>query len=89
MRSSALSLSRFRAPTGIAWPKRNSFADVVLFVKEIKTVERENLIAQVPKKEAALTGGLGALCKKIAPLFNLRGMDLYQGFTLRRRELKT
>jgi L-lysine 6-transaminase len=67
-----------------------SLADMVRFVQEMKIVERENLIAQVPKKAAALGDGLQALCEKYPHLlFNVRGMGLYQGFTLRSRELKT
>ena len=66
-----------------------SLADMVRFVQEMKIVERENLIAQVPEKAALLTDGLKTLCEKYSHLmFNVRGMGLYQGFTLRSRELK-
>lgn len=66
-----------------------TLADMVRFVQEMKIVEREDLIAQVPAKEAVLRGGLQQLADKYRDLmFNVRGMGLYQGFTLRSKELR-
>ena len=62
-----------------------SLADMVRFVQEWKIVTRERLIRQVPRKARRLTDGLLALERKHGDLiFNIRGMGLYQGFTLRR-----
>lgn len=64
-----------------------SLADMVRFVEEMKVVEAENLIAQVPAKTAHLEACLQELARRFRPLlFNPRGMGLYQGFTMRRPE---
>lgn len=66
-----------------------TLADMVRFVQEMEIVEREKLIEQVPEKGKYLKEGLEALCVKYPNLmFNVRGMGLYQGFTLRSKELK-
>jgi L-lysine 6-transaminase len=66
-----------------------SLSDMVRFVQEMKIVEREDLIAQVPDKTAVLVEGLSSLVQTYPQLlFNVRGMGLYQGFTLRSKELK-
>ncbi len=66
-----------------------TLADMVRFVQEMEIVEREGLIAQVPTKEKLLREGLEALAAKYRNLmFNVRGMGLYLGFTLRSRELR-
>ena len=66
-----------------------TLADMVRFVQEMAIVEREHLIVQVPEKERVLKGGLEALTDKYPDLmFNVRGMGLYQGFTLRSKALR-
>lgn len=66
-----------------------TLADMVRFVQEMHIVERERLIEEVPEKEAALRGGLEKLVVKYPRLmFNVRGMGLYQGFTLRSKALR-
>jgi L-lysine 6-transaminase len=58
-------------------------ADMVRFVQEMKIVQREKLIEQVPEKTARLRTGLDRLATthpKI--LYNPRGLGLYQGFSL-------
>lgn len=67
-----------------------SLADMVRFCQEWKIVQREKLIEQVPQKAARLVNGLEQLAKQYSPLiFNVRGMGLYQGFTLRSETLKS
>jgi L-lysine 6-transaminase len=62
-----------------------SLADMVRVVEEMKIVRSERLIERVPEKAAALTSGLAALERRHPRLvFNVRGMGLYQGFSLRR-----
>jgi L-lysine 6-transaminase len=64
-----------------------SLADMVRFVQEMKIIEREKLIEQVPAKTAMLTGELNRLTEKYVDLiYNIRGMGLYQGFSLRKAE---
>jgi L-lysine 6-transaminase len=61
-----------------------SLTDMVRFVQEMKTVEEERLMEQVPVKTAQLVSGLMELNKKFSHLlFNIRGLGLYQGFTMR------
>jgi L-lysine 6-transaminase len=60
-------------------------ADMVRVCREFEIIRGEDLIAQVPGKEAVLVEGLNALAKKYHDIiFNVRGMGLYQGFTMRR-----
>jgi L-lysine 6-transaminase len=62
-----------------------TLGDMVRVVEEMKIVKEERLIEQVPEKTAALVGGLHALEARHRDLmFNVRGMGLYQGFSLRR-----
>lgn len=62
-----------------------ALADMVRFVQEMKIVRRERLIRQVPAKARRLVAGLRALEKRCHNvIFNVRGMGLYQGFSLRR-----
>ncbi len=64
-----------------------SLADMVRFVEEMKVVEEEGLIAQVPAKTARLEVCLHEIERQFGQLlFNPRGMGLYQGFTMRRPE---
>ena len=61
-----------------------SLADMVRFVYEMKIVREENLIEQVPEKAEHLVKGLQKLAAKHhASVGNVRGLGLYQGFTLR------
>ena len=61
-----------------------SLADMVRFVQEIKIVRRDGLIEQVPAKTRTLVNGLRELENRYFELmFNIRGMGLYQGFSLR------
>ncbi|GAF88896.1 unnamed protein product, partial [marine sediment metagenome] len=67
-----------------------ALADMVRFVQEMKIVRRERLIEQVPAKAAALVDGLRELERRHFDLmFNVRGMGLYQGFSMRKGEFKT
>jgi L-lysine 6-transaminase len=62
-----------------------NLGDMVRFVEEWKVVEHERLIEQVPEKTAVLVNGLEKLAARYADIiFNVRGMGLYQGFSLRR-----
>jgi L-lysine 6-transaminase len=64
-----------------------NLADMVRFVQEMRVVEDEKLIEQVPAKAFKLQQGLEALAQKFFDIiFNVRGMGLYQGFSFRRRE---
>jgi L-lysine 6-transaminase len=66
-----------------------SLADMVRFVQEWKIVRRERLLAKAPAKARRLSAGLIALEEKHREIiFNVRGMGLYQGFSLRRPEDK-
>jgi L-lysine 6-transaminase len=66
-----------------------SLADMVRFVEEMKVVQEEDLMAQVPAKAAHLEAGLQELAGRFEHLIhNPRGMGLYQGFTLRQAEWK-
>lgn len=60
-----------------------NLADMVRFVQEMKIIERENLINQVPEKTKHLVNGLENLETKYPKtMFNVRGRGLYQGFSL-------
>ena len=64
-----------------------TLADMVRFVEEMKIVEAEGLIAQVPAKTARLEACLREVERRFGQLlFNPRGMGLYQGFTMRRAQ---
>jgi L-lysine 6-transaminase len=61
-----------------------NLADMVRFVQEMKVAEEEGLIEQVPAKAERLVAGLQELADRFRDvIFNIRGMGLYQGFTLR------
>ena len=61
-----------------------SLVDMVRFVQEMKIVRREKLIEQVPPKASRLRAGLEALAAMPnSPIYNPRGMGIYQGFSLR------
>jgi L-lysine 6-transaminase len=58
-------------------------ADMVRFVQEVKIVEREGLIATANAKGARLNAGLKMLERSFPEMLeNVRGMGLYQGFSL-------
>jgi L-lysine 6-transaminase len=61
-----------------------SLCDMVRVVEEMRIVRGEGLIEQVAGKAEALTRGLAQLERRHGGLvFNVRGMGLYQGFSLR------
>jgi L-lysine 6-transaminase len=64
-----------------------TLADMVRFVEEMKIVADERLIEQVPQKAAILVEGLESVAAEFPDLmYNVRGMGLYQGFSMRRNE---
>jgi L-lysine 6-transaminase len=61
-----------------------ALADMVRFVQEWTVVREERLLEQVPSKTAQLVQGLQELQRRSPDrLENVRGLGLYQGFTLR------
>jgi L-lysine 6-transaminase len=61
-----------------------SLVDMVRFDQEMRIVRDEGLIEQVPKKAARLRAGLEKLAAMPgSPVYNARGMGIYQGFSLR------
>jgi L-lysine 6-transaminase len=61
-----------------------SLADMVRFVQEMRIVREEKLIEAVSEKTDLLTTGLAALARKYpARIGNVRGLGLYQGFSLK------
>jgi len=64
-----------------------NLADMVRFAEEMKIVRDEHLIENVPEKTECLVSGLQGLASKYSNLiFNVRGMGLYQGFSMRKPE---
>lgn len=60
-----------------------TLSDMVRFVQEMKIVREENLIEQVSVKSERLVVGLRKLQKKHpSTICNIRGLGLYQGFSL-------
>lgn len=60
-------------------------SDMVRVVEEMRIVHSEGLIPKVAEKTEVLTRGLAQLERRFGGLmFNVRGMGLYQGFSLRR-----
>lgn len=60
-----------------------NLADMVRFCQEMKIIEEEKLIEQVPEKTEVLLSGLKSLQNKYPDLIcNIRGAGLYQGFSL-------
>jgi L-lysine 6-transaminase len=59
-----------------------TLADMVRVVQEVKIVDDEALIPAAAAKGEQLAAGLRALEAKGLPLRNVRGMGLYQGFSL-------
>ena len=67
-----------------------TLSDMVRFVQEWSIVEDEGLLDQVPGKSAHLTSGLEALVERHPALIsNVRGLGLYQGFTVNDRGNKS
>jgi L-lysine 6-transaminase len=63
---------------------------MVRVVQEMRIVEDERLIEQAGPKGERLQAGLCALAERPgSPITNVRGMGLYQGFTLPSSEHKT
>lgn len=63
-----------------------TLADMVRFVQEWAIVEDEGLLDQVPAKGARLIEGLEDLVERYPALIsNVRGLGLYQGFTVNDR----
>ena len=66
-----------------------TLADMVRFVQEWSIVEDEGLLDQVPAKAAHLIAGLEMLVERNRHLIsNVRGLGLYQGFTMNDRANK-
>lgn len=66
-----------------------SLADMVRFCQEMRVVEEERLVEQVPAKADLMVAGLQAMERRFRHLmFNVRGMGLYQGLTLRSPALR-
>lgn len=63
-----------------------TLADMVRFVQEWKIVVNQKLIEQIPNKEKYLINKLQEL-KKNYPnhIYNIRGLGIYQGFSLKRK----
>jgi L-lysine 6-transaminase len=57
---------------------------MVRVLEELAIVDDEDLVAQIPAKAAHLTEGLHALARRApAVLGQVRGLGVYQGFSLR------
>ncbi len=66
-----------------------SLADMVRFVQEMKIVEREDLIAAAKINGKTLAAGLRGLAAKFPHLIsNVRGLGLYQGFSVATPKLR-
>lgn len=62
-----------------------ALADMVRFAQEWRVVEDEGLVARAGVNGRKLADGLCSLCERFPEnMGNVRGMGLYQGFTLRR-----
>ncbi|GAB4470288.1 MAG: L-lysine 6-transaminase [Armatimonadaceae bacterium] len=60
-----------------------TLADMVRVMQEVKIVEDEDLIAQAAEKGRYLSEGLCRIAEQPgSPIYNVRGMGLYQGFSL-------
>ncbi len=67
-----------------------TLADMVRFVQEMKIVRDERLIELVPEKSERLVAVLRGLAARYPEMmFNVRGCGLYQGFSLRSKQLKS
>ncbi len=67
-----------------------TLADMVRFVQEMRIVRDERLIELVPEKTERLTARLNELAgRHPGTMLNVRGMGLYQGFSLATAEMKS
>lgn len=67
-----------------------TLADMVRFCQELRVVREERLIEQVPDKAAHLTARLSGLRAEFPRhVSNVRGVGLYQGFSLATPEIKS
>jgi L-lysine 6-transaminase len=67
-----------------------TLSDMVRFVQEMAIVRREGLIEQVAAKSLRLVAGLNSLIEQFPDaVYNVRGLGLYQGFSLRMPVSKT
>lgn len=67
-----------------------TLADMVRVVQELRIVRDERLIEQVPQRTERLLAGLHALDRRHGDqMFNVRGMGLYQGFSLRSAQARS
>ena len=67
-----------------------TLSDMVRFVQEMKIVEREGLIAAAKENGERLAAELRKLAARYSNLmFNVRGLGLYQGFSLRSAEARS
>lgn len=67
-----------------------TLADMVRVVQEVKIVEQEDLVRRAAINGERLASGLTQLVKKFAPVAsNVRGLGLYQGFSLDSPERKS
>jgi L-lysine 6-transaminase len=67
-----------------------SLSDMVRLQREMQIVEEEGLIEKAAVKGAHLVEGLNRLIAKHSPkIFNVRGLGLYQGFSLDTAERKS
>jgi len=65
-----------------------TLADMVRVVQELKIVEEEGLIEAAVAKGEQLAAGLRRLAEPPSPIYNVRGLGLYQGFSMRSPEAK-
>ncbi|MGV3615825.1 MAG: aminotransferase class III-fold pyridoxal phosphate-dependent enzyme [Fimbriimonas sp.] len=66
-----------------------TLADMVRVVREMQIVEEEGLVAKAAENGHRLAAGLGHLAQQFAPMVsNVRGLGLYQGFSLDTPERK-
>lgn len=66
-----------------------TLADMVRVVQEVRILEEEGLIAAAARKGRLLAEGLRALAAQPgSPIHNVRGMGLYQGFSLESPEAR-
>ena len=67
-----------------------TLADMVRVVQEMKIVEDENLIERAATNGKRLADGLQAIAMSPrSPIYNVRGIGLYQGFSLATAEAKS
>lgn len=65
-----------------------SLADMVRVVREVEILEEEGLVARAAENGARLAAGLRCLAAETGAFSNVRGMGLYQGFSMPTPEAK-